>query len=76
MPDGRAVQTHTVAENKRAASRSVWDGFLAGTGQPVDFTTLEFFRIEDGAIEEHWESVDWVSAYQSFGLLNEEVNDA
>src|SRR4029077_9063186 len=76
MPDGRAVQTHMVAENNRVASRSVWDGTLVGSGQAVDFTTIDFFRIEDGAIEEHWESVDWIRAYQSFGLLDQEVNDA
>jgi predicted ester cyclase len=76
MPGGRAVQTHMVAENNRVASRSVWDGTLVGTDQPVDFTTLDFFRIEGGLIEEHWESVDWITTYQYFGLLNEEVNDA
>jgi predicted ester cyclase len=76
MPDGRALQTHMVAENNRVASRSVWDGTLTGSGQPVDFTTLDFFRIEDGLIAEHWESVDWVRAYQSFGLLSDEVRDA
>jgi predicted ester cyclase len=76
MPDGRAVQTHMVAENNRVASRSVWDGTLTGSDQSADFTTLDFFRVEDGAIEEHWESVDWISAYQSFGLLDEEVKDA
>ena len=65
-----------VAENNRVASRSVWDGTLTGSGQPIDFTTIDFFRIEDGAIEEHWESVDWIGAYKSFGLLNEEVYDA
>ena len=76
MPHGRALQTHMVAENNRVASRSVWDGTLTGNGQPVDFTTLDFFRIQDGLIAEHWESVDWVRAYQSFGLLSEEVDDA
>ena len=76
MPDGRAVQTHMVAENNRVASRSVWDGTLTGSGHPVDFTTLDFFRIEAGVIEEHWESVDWIRAYQSFGLLDQEVDDA
>ena len=76
MPDGRALQTHMVAESNRVASRSVWDGTLAGSGEAVDFTTLDFFRIEDGAIAEHWESVDWISAYQSFGLLSEEAKDA
>jgi len=41
-----------------------------------NITTLDFFRIQDGLIAEHWESVDWVRAYQSFGLLSEEVDDA
>jgi predicted ester cyclase len=65
-----------VEGDNRVASRSVWDGTLTGGGQPVDFTTLDFFRIQDGLIAEHWESVDWVRAYQSFGLLSEEVDDA
>ncbi|WP_424710736.1 ester cyclase [Kitasatospora acidiphila] len=66
MPDGQALQTHMVAENNRLASRSVWDGTIAGTGRAADFTTLDFFRVEDGLIVEHWESVDWVRAYQAF----------
>ena len=76
MPDGRATQTHIVAEGNRVASRSVWDGRLAQSGGAADFTTQDFFRIEDGLIAEHWESVDWVRAYQDFGLLSEEVKDA
>jgi predicted ester cyclase len=76
MPDGRAIQTHMVAEHNRVASRSVWDGTITGSGRPADFTTLDFFRIEDGLVAEHWESVDWVRAYQSFGLLSDEVDDA
>jgi len=75
MPDGRAIQTHMVAENNRVASRSVWDGTITGSGRPADFTTLDFFRIEDGLVAEHWESVDWVGAYQSFGLLSDRAND-
>jgi predicted ester cyclase len=76
MPDGRALQTHVVAENNRLASRSVWDGTITASGRPADFTTLDFFRIDDGLIAEHWESVDWVRAYQSFGLLPDDVRDA
>ena len=75
LPDGRAIQTQMVAENNRVASRSVWDGTVAGSGVAADFTTLDFFRIEDGLVAEHWESVDWVRAYQAFGLLSDEVND-
>src|SRR5882757_8881535 len=76
MPDGRAIQTHIVAENSRLASRSVWDGTIDASGRPADFTTLDFFRIEDGLIAEDWESVDWVRAYQSFGLLPDGIKDA
>jgi predicted ester cyclase len=76
MPQGRALQTHTVAERNRLASRSVWDGTITASGRPADFTTLDFFRIEDGLIAEHWESVDWVRGYQSFGLLPDDVRDA
>jgi predicted ester cyclase len=76
MPAGRALQTHIVAENNRLASRSVWDGIITASGRPADFTTLDFFRVEDGLIAEHWESVDWVRAYQSFGLLPDDIRDA
>jgi predicted ester cyclase len=75
MPDGRALQTHMVAENNRLASRSVWDGTITQSGRQADFTSLDFFRIEDGLIAEHWETVDWVRVYQSFGLLSDEVHD-
>ena len=75
MPDGGAWQTYMVAENNRVASRSVWDGTITQTGRAADFLTTDFFRIEDGLIAEHWESVDWVGAYQSFGLLSDQVND-
>jgi predicted ester cyclase len=74
-PDGRAIQTQMVAENNRVASRSVWDGTVAGSSVAADFTTLDFFRIEDGLIAEHWESVDWVRVYRDFGLLSDEVSD-
>ena len=57
------------------ASSSVWDGTVTQTGRAADFLTTDFFRIEDGLVAEHWESVDWVSAYQSFGLLSDQVND-
>lgn len=76
MPDGLAVQTHMVAENNRLASRSFWDGTIATNGRAADFVTLDFFRVEDGLIVEHWETVDWVSAYQAFGLLPDDLKDS
>ena len=76
MPDGRALQTHTVAEHNPLASMSVWDGTITATGRAADFTTLDFFRVDDGLIAEHWESVDWVRGYQSFGLLSDDLRDS
>lgn len=76
IPDGLAVQTHMITENNRSASRTLWDGTIAQTGRPADFSTIDFFRIEDGLIEEHWESVDWIRVYQSFGLLSDDVEDS
>ncbi len=75
MPDGRALQTHVVAENDRVASISLWDGTVAESGRPVDFTSADFFRIENGLAAEHWDTVDYVRLYQSFGLLPDNIND-
>jgi predicted ester cyclase len=69
MPDGLAVQTHVVAENDRVGSISLWDGTITQSGAAVDFTSADFLRIEDGLAAEHWDSVDYVRLYQSFGLL-------
>jgi predicted ester cyclase len=69
MPDGLAVQTQVVAENDRVASISLWDGTLTQSGTAVDFTSADFLRIEDGVAAEHWDTVDYVRLYQSFGLL-------
>jgi predicted ester cyclase len=75
MPDGRAVQTHVVAENERVASISVWDGTVTQSGRAVDFTSVDYFRVEDGLAVEHWDTVDYVRLYQSFGLLPDDTSD-
>jgi predicted ester cyclase len=69
MPDGLAVQTQVVAEKDRVATISLWDGTITESGSAVDFTSVDFFRIEDGLAAEHWDTVDYVRLYQSFGLL-------
>jgi predicted SnoaL-like aldol condensation-catalyzing enzyme len=53
----------------------VWDGTISQSDRQADFTSLDFFRIEEGLIAEHWETVDWIRVYQSFGLLSDEVKD-
>ena len=69
MPDGLAVQTHAVAEKDRVAYITLWDGTITQSGSAVDFTSADFFRIEEGRAAEHWDTVDYVRLYQSFGLL-------
>jgi predicted ester cyclase len=69
MPDGLALQTHVVAENNKVGSMSLWDGTLTQSGGVVDFTSADFFRVVDGRAAEHWDTVDYVRLYQSFGLL-------
>jgi predicted ester cyclase len=76
MPDGLAVQIHVVAENDRVGSISVWDGTITDSGRAVDFTSADFLRVEDGVAAEHWDTVDYVRMYQSFGLLGDDVKDA
>ena len=77
MPDGLALQTHVVAEGNRISSRSAWDGIVTDNDRAADFTAHDFFRVdEDGRIAEHWETVDWVRLYQSFGMLPDDVRDA
>jgi len=71
-----ALQTHVVAERDRVASISVWDGTVTESGRAVDFTSADFLRIEDGLAAEHWDTVDYVRMFQSFGLLADDIKDA
>lgn len=72
MPDGLAVQTHVIAEKDRVASISLWDGTVSASGSDVDFASADFLHIEDGPAAEHWDTVDYVRLYQSFGLLSQD----
>ena len=67
MPDGRATVVLSVAEQDRSASFVVWDG-TGPTGVAADFITADFLRSEDGEIAEHWDTVDWVSLSQVWGM--------
>lgn len=75
ITDGRAIQFHVVAERDRAACLSIWDGTLRQGGRAVDFLSADFFRVEDHVAAEHWDTVDYVRLYQSFGLLPDDLND-
>jgi predicted SnoaL-like aldol condensation-catalyzing enzyme len=53
----------------RVASISVWDGTITQSGSAADVTPADFLRIENGVAAEHWDTVDYVRLYQSFGIL-------
>jgi predicted ester cyclase len=73
---GRAHQVQILAERDRVITRSRWDGEHLGaigpiepTGHPVDFTTADTFRFEDGLIAEHWDTTDFMAMLTSLDLV-------
>jgi hypothetical protein len=53
----------------RERSLSVWDGTLIGAGTSVDFQSADFIRVVDHKTAEHWDTINAVRMYESFGLL-------
>ena len=49
---------------------------IAPTGNPIQTSASHVFRVRGDQRAEHWETVDWVRVYQSFGLLSDEVKDS
>ena len=65
FPDMTSTVTHILAEGDLVAVRNRVTGTqhgplgeLTATGNHVDFTALQLFRIEDELIVEHWEIFD------------------
>ena len=65
FPDMTSTVTHMLAEGDLIAVRNRVTGTQHGplgdhaaTGNPVDFTALQLFRVEDELIVEHWEIFD------------------
>ena len=65
FPDMTSTVTHILAEGDLVAVRNRVTGTqhgplgeLTATGNHVDFTSLQLFRIEDELIVEHWEIFD------------------
>jgi predicted ester cyclase len=65
-----------MAEGDKIATRTRWtgtqDGPFAGrpaTGNKLDFTTADFFRVENGKVVEHWDVVDTLARAIALGLV-------
>jgi predicted SnoaL-like aldol condensation-catalyzing enzyme len=46
---------------------------VTASGHRVDFASADFLRIENGVAAEHWDTVDYIRLYQSFGLLPDDL---
>jgi predicted ester cyclase len=74
--DYHATIQEVVAEGDRLVARVLWTGTQDGpflgrpaTGNKVQFTTADFFRIENGKLAEHWDVVDSLRRAIALGLV-------
>jgi steroid delta-isomerase-like uncharacterized protein len=65
-----------IAEGDKVVTRTRWTGTQDGpfvgrpaTGNKVEFTTSDFYRIENGKIVEHWDVVDSLRRAVALGLV-------
>jgi steroid delta-isomerase-like uncharacterized protein len=76
FPDLRAEIHDQLAERDRVATRKTFHGThrgeflgIAPTGQPVSFDVIDFVRVKNGRIAEHWSVVDVMGLMQQLGAL-------
>lgn len=76
FPDLRLTIEEIVADEDRTAARVTFRGThrgdfqgLPATGRSVTFTSIEFNRMVDGKIAEHWVELDLVGLLQQLGAI-------
>jgi steroid delta-isomerase-like uncharacterized protein len=74
FPDLRSTVTHIVAEgdlvavyNRVRGTHNGALGDLPATGNRVDFTAFQLFRVEGGMLAEHWEIADEATLMRQLG---------
>ena len=72
FPDLRFVLEELIAEGAIVAARYRWQGThkgtflgIAPTGRRLSVRGMDFYRLEDGRVIEHWDTVD------EFGMLSQ-----
>ena len=65
-----------MAEGDKIVTRTRWTGTQDGpflgrppTGNKLDFTTADFYRIQNGKVAEHWDVVDTLARAVALGLV-------
>lgn len=76
FPDDKVTIDEILAEGNIVAYRATESGthqaeFLGipATGKHATWTEIQFFRIEDGKVAEHWIDIDIFSWFQQLGIL-------
>ena len=77
FPDIRFLLEDLVAENDLVAARYHWKASQTGpfmglppTGKQVVVRGMDFYRLSEGKVIEHWDSVDQLGLMQQVGLIH------
>ena len=78
FPDLRLTVQDIAAEGDTVAARVAFHGTHRGefqgippTGKEVAFSSMEFNRVADGKVEEHWVELDLLGLMQQLGAIPE-----
>jgi steroid delta-isomerase-like uncharacterized protein len=78
FPDLRLTVQDIAAEGDTVAARVAFRGThrgefqgIAPTGKEVAFSSMEFNRVVDGKVEEHWVELDLLGLMQQLGAIPE-----
>jgi steroid delta-isomerase-like uncharacterized protein len=78
FPDLRLTIQDITAEGDTVAARVAFHGTHRGefqglppTGKQVAFSSMEFNRVVDGKVEEHWVEIDLLGLMQQLGAIPE-----
>nr|WP_168500432.1 ester cyclase [Streptomyces sp. RLB1-33]QIY76296.1 ester cyclase [Streptomyces sp. RLB1-33] len=75
FPDVKVVTHDLVVEGDRIAGRFEYSGTHQGTffgveatGRPLNFQSIDFWRVEDGLLAEHWDQLDMAGLFRQLGV--------
>jgi steroid delta-isomerase-like uncharacterized protein len=76
FPDPRFILEDLIGEGERVAARYHWEGTQQGefmglqpTGKKVSVRVMDFYRLENGRIVEHWDNVDEIGLLRQLGAI-------
>ncbi|MER6137028.1 ester cyclase [Streptomyces sp. NPDC001815] len=74
FPDLKAVLHDVIAEGDRVAARLEYTATHQGTflgipatGRPVNFQSIDIWRVEDGLLAEHWDQLNMDDLFRQLG---------